>query len=60
MKKKMKKLQIAKETVLALQENLRTVAGGLRDSDHGEGCGWTGGGSCGEWTCLGATCDRLC
>lgn len=55
-----KKLKISKETLRILNESLAKAAGGLQDSEHGEGCGWTAGGSCGEWTCLGATCDYLC
>jgi hypothetical protein len=53
MKKKLKKLQISKETVRLLeQESLRQPAGGLQDSENGQGCTWTAGGSCGEWTCF--------
>ena len=60
MKRKQRKLKLAKETLRDLNGSLRNVGGGLQDSEHGEGCGWTAGGTCGEWTCLGATCDYLC
>jgi hypothetical protein len=62
MKRKIEKLRLTKETLIALEsQNLRTLAGGLIPSENPEQpCDWTAGGTCGEWTCLGATCDYLC
>jgi len=56
-----KKLRISKETLGVLNGSLKPIAGGLIASDGPEHpCNYTDGGSCGEWTCLGATCDYLC
>ena len=50
---KRKKLQLSKETMRNLEpKSLRNAAGGLLDSEHGEGCSYTAGGTCGEWTCF--------